>query len=157
MYKLKLHKLLPSKNLKRKNLMHKLEQLKTLMAYFELVSLPGNGKDLGHRWTLRNITDEGIGQEVPFSKVCFTDVNLEDLLDRAISYAVHGPHKDIIKAALEVTAIVGKRTIIQGDVIAVMTEFDNCSEVMENKLAEMNYKYGKYELDIVYLNEHTND
>jgi hypothetical protein len=125
----------------------KLLQLKDLMGYFELVSLPGNGKEVFHRWELRNVTDEGLGSEVPFSKVRFIDSNLENLLDRAIEYAVKGPSKDIVKAALEVTALFGKRTIIQGDIIAIMYDsYHNLpeSEKIESKITEMRWKYGIY-------------
>jgi hypothetical protein len=135
--------------------MCKLTELKDLMGYFELVSFTGNGKEINPHWLLRNVTDEGLGQEVPFSTVRFSDTNLDDLLDRAINYAKFGPSKEIIKAALEVTAIFGKRTIVQGDVIAIM--YDSISdpesaEIVENKGLEMRWKYGKFELDLVHVN-----
>ncbi len=136
--------------------MDKLTQLKGLMGYFELVSFTGNGKEINPHWLLRNVTDEGLGQEVPFSTVRFSDINLDDLLDRAINYAKSGPRKEIVKAALEVTAIFGKRTIIQGDVIAIM--YDSISdpedaEIVENKGIEMGWRYGLFELDLIHIRE----
>lgn len=121
----------------------KLEELKKLMGYFEFVSVTyGDGG-----WILRNITDEGLGDGA--NRVKFTDSDPEVLVDRAISYAKNGPAQDILKAAAEITSLFNRRTLIQGDIISVITTDMEDLDV-EERIVEMRWKYGRFDLEIFY-------
>lgn len=122
----------------------KLLELKKLMGYFEFVSLTFGDKG----WVLRNTTDEGLGHGT--NRVEFFDADPEAIVDRAISYAKNGPGKEVLKAAEEITALFKRRTLIQGDIISVLITTSDDLEV-ENRICEMQWKYGKFGLEPLFI------
>ncbi len=135
------------------SLSDKLTELRNLMKYYELVG--SDRKDT--KWILRNTTDEGLGHGT--NRVKFEDENLERMIDRALSYAQVGPDKEVLKAAEEVTVLFKKRTLIQGDIISVIIKGFGGEDVelLESKMQDMQWKYGRYELEPFYLGDDSND
>jgi hypothetical protein len=131
----------------------KLTELRDLMKYYELV-----GRDREKtKWILRNTTDEGLGHGS--NRVKFEDEDLERMVDRALSYAKNGPDKEVLKAAEEVTVLFKRRTLIQGDIISVIIRGFDDSEIedLESKMQDMQWKYGRYDLEPFYLGDETDE
>lgn len=128
------------------NLNEKLTELRSLMKYYELVARSMG--DVHSKWIIRNTTDEGLGQGA--NRVTFEDHDLEKLIDRALDYAKNGPDKEVLKAAEEVTILLKKRTLIQGDVISIIIQSIG-DEKIEDQIVDMDWKYGRFNLEPFYL------
>ena len=129
------------------SLKDKLEELRNLMKYYELVS--ANYSDF--KWIIRNFTDEGLSHGV--NRVQFQDIDLEIIVDRALSYAKVGPSQEVLKAAYEVENMFKKKTLIQGDTICILYNWmdDDESAAVEERMSQMSFKHGRFDLDTFCL------